>query len=145
MSARHLKALCCSESRGWRVGCNPPSVLRRHPAKRATRISGRIFIDAYSPFHPGGRPFQRFHPAHSTRQLWHASSSRARWTFRFCSVAGALAPRPCGRPGSAGGRSFLKPLRLESRPPTRQPHNNILYRRSIKAYVSVSSLRIILK
>jgi len=46
---------------GWCAGRNPPSVQRRHPAKRATRASLQNLTGAYLPFHLAGQPFQRFH------------------------------------------------------------------------------------
>jgi len=45
---------------GWRVDCNPPSVLMWHLANRATRASGRLLINVFSPFPLAGRPFHRF-------------------------------------------------------------------------------------
>jgi len=45
---------------GWRVGCNPPSVLAWHSANRATRALGRFLISVCLPLPLAGRPFHRF-------------------------------------------------------------------------------------
>jgi hypothetical protein len=66
-------------------------------------------IDAYSPFHPAGQPFHRFQPHH--QRLTVASSSSHGWTFRFCSVAKALALRPCRRYSSAWWAEFPQMLK----------------------------------
>jgi len=112
---------------GWRVGCNPPSVLMRHSANRATRASGSTSSASVCPFHLQDGRFTVSHPAFSTTQ--HASSALAGWTFRFCSGAKALALRPCGRCNSTRGAEFPQAFikRLESHTSTRQPkYNNAL-------------------
>jgi hypothetical protein len=102
---------------GWRVGCNPPSV-EWHSAYRATCASGRILISAVCPFHVQDGRFtgSTRHPRQLSMPHWHLLG----WTFRFCSVAGALAPRPCGRCTSTRERSFLRPHEESAR----KPHAN---------------------
>jgi len=57
---------------GWCAGRNPPSVQRRHSAKRATRASRRQLPGVYLPFHLAGQPFHRFTP--NILNTTHASS-----------------------------------------------------------------------
>jgi len=90
---------------GWCAGRNPPSVQRRHSAKRATRVSSETVIDAYLPFHPAGQSFHRSHPTSSTTQH-HRHTLDGRFVsvllpvlshYAFTGVASLLC-----------GRSFLK-------------------------------------
>jgi len=106
------------EKQDWCAGHNPPSVQRRHSAKRATRACGKTLISAYSPFHPAGQSFHRFHPAYSTTV---ASSPHAGRTFRFCSVASALALRLCRRCRLAWWAEFPQTLNCVRKPSASSP------------------------
>ncbi len=111
---------------GWCAGRNPPFVHGRHSAERATRAS-RIFMGAYLPFHPAGRPFHRFQLTFSAPRS--ASWSFRFWAFRFCSVARALALHPCGCCSSAWWAEFPQALRNARRPSASSPTQNKLERR----------------
>ena len=63
---------------GWCAGHNPPSVQRRHSAKRATRTSHRHLTGAYLPFHLAGQPFHRSPPNSSTRYHVHHRTNAKR-------------------------------------------------------------------
>ena len=109
---------------GWCAGRNPPSVQRWHSAKRATRVFCSGFIDAYLPFHLAGRSFHRSCPAFSAINI--ASSSRAKQTFRFCSVASALALRLCRRCKPALWAEFPQTLYRVRKPPASSPTQHII-------------------
>ena len=89
---------------GWCAGRNPPSVQRRHSAKRATRASRR---NSQAPICPFTLQVGRF--TASTRhpqRLNTLHSPLAEWTFRFCSGAKALASRLCRRCSSTWWAEF---------------------------------------
>jgi len=101
----------------WCVGCNPPFVFCGIRLIGLPAPSGRFFIGVCLPFPLAGRPFHRFQPSILNIRMHHRHMLG--WTFRFCSVAKALALRPCRRCNSTRGRSFLKSLIG-----TRKPHTN---------------------
>ncbi len=107
---------------GWCVGCNPPFVDCGIRLIGLPAPSGRFFIGAVCPFHLQDGRFTVSRPADSASKGVIAMSS---WTFRFCSVAKALAFPPresailrVGGVSSDPSHFYLGP---ESHTPTRQP------------------------
>ena len=93
-------------------------LLLWHSANRATRALGRCLIGDCLPFPLAGRPFHRF-------QVWRTQRhkrviAKSNWTFRFCSVANALALPQRRGCNSTRGRSFLRPSIFW----VRKPHTN---------------------
>ena len=79
----------CISKKGWCVGRNPPSVVCGIRLIGLPAPSGRCLIGGCLPFPLAGRPFHRFQAGalSVTNASWRCHS----WTFRFCSVANALA------------------------------------------------------
>jgi len=105
---------------GWCAGCNPPSVLDgiHLNGLPAPPTASSVPICPFTPqdgrFNASTRPYS---------MIWHISSSRAGWTFRFCSGAKALALRFTAlRP--VQWAEFPQASSLESRPPAHQPSLN---------------------
>src|SRR3990172_2182501 len=122
------RTLCCLQRPkgyvlGWCLGNNPPFVFCGIRLIGLPALSGRDLISACLPFPLAGRPFHRFHQASSTPSRAHHGHTR-RWTFRFCSVAKALAFPPKGGAILHVGGVSSDPSQFsgsESHTPTRQP------------------------
>jgi hypothetical protein len=103
---------------GWCVGCNPPFVKCGIRLIGLPAPHGRLFTGVCLPFPHAGRHVSPLHTQHSQQLNMHHRRLHE-WTFRFCSVAKALALHPYECCISTCGRSFLK-----SPIGTRKPHAN---------------------